>query len=85
MLIRDFLSPGFDAYLITYPRRWCKSMNLSMIKYFLTIEVDKNGNRIPKEKRKNTKLFTGGEINLKDYEDKLDEIKILNPLMISKD
>ena len=68
LLIKDFLSPGADAYLITYPRRWYKSMNLSMIKYFLTIEVDKHGNRIPKEKRKNTKLFTGGEINLKDYD-----------------
>jgi len=34
---------GSDYMLITSSRRWGKSLNLSMLKYFFGIELDKNG------------------------------------------
>ncbi|MDJ1257168.1 MAG: AAA family ATPase [Candidatus Midichloria sp.] len=51
-----------DAHvmLITRPRRWGKSLNLDMLKDFLSIEVDKDEHLI--ESNFNRVLFTGGDV-----------------------
>jgi ribosome maturation factor RimP len=64
LLIKDFLEDSGETLLMTFPRRWGKSINIDMIKTFLGLEVNKNGEPLPIEKRENHKLFLGGETNL---------------------
>ena len=40
LLIRDVLQDKSEVTLITRPRRWGKSLNLSMLQYFFASEVD---------------------------------------------
>lgn len=80
LFIKEILENSGDAILITRPRRWGKSMNLSMLKYFLEIEVDAKGIPIPLEQSVNRKLFLGGEVDLG-----LGLTKELNPLNIASD
>ena len=83
LFIKDFLTGYDDAenMLVTYPRRWGKSMNLDMIKTFLQLEIDANGNEI--HPRENDKLFIGGNISLSDNNNN-NEIKQVKPLQISR-
>jgi hypothetical protein len=46
--------------MITRPRRWGKSLLITMLNLFFNMEVDKNG--IPKEEQPKRVFFTGGEI-----------------------
>ena len=62
--------------LITRPRRWGKTMNMDMIRRFLSIEVDEFGKA--KEINKYRVLFQGGEIEVDGTS------KTLNPLAIAK-
>ena len=63
LLIKEFVENSAEVLLITCPRRWGKSINMDMIKTFLEIEVDRDGNRYSdKDKTSNYKLFQG-EIN----------------------
>ena len=64
LLIKDFLEDSGETLLMTFPRRWGKSINMDMIKKFLSIEVNQNGELLSREERENHKLFLGGEINL---------------------
>ncbi|MEO1219715.1 MAG: AAA family ATPase, partial [Bacteroidota bacterium] len=64
--------------LITRPRRWGKTMNMDMLQRFLAIEVDEQGNSLPREQCLNHKLFAGGEVTL-DFGD----TKLLKPLKIT--
>jgi len=43
---------GVNSLLITRPRRWGKSLNLSMLKYFFGIEVDENGTKLDQNPNK---------------------------------
>ncbi|MBX9889906.1 MAG: ATP-binding protein [Amoebophilaceae bacterium] len=40
-MIAEFLSKGEKVTLITRPRRWGKTLNMSMLQYFLSAEVDR--------------------------------------------
>ena len=81
MFIKEFLEESGDkVVLITRPRRWGKSLNMDMLKRFLSIEVDEQGAPIPQEESLNRKLFVGGEVKLD-----LGENKLLKPLKISHD
>ena len=62
LFIKDVLTDAFKVPLITRPRRWGKSSNISMLKTFLEIEVDEHGNELPKEQKRNPVYFKGGEI-----------------------
>ncbi|MEN0016397.1 MAG: AAA family ATPase, partial [Bacteroidota bacterium] len=42
LLIKDILSNGAEALLITRPRRWGKTLNMSMLYHFLRCEVREN-------------------------------------------
>ena len=76
LFLKEFLTRTKRYALITYPRRWGKSMNLDMVKTFVEIEVDKNGNLVPS--RENDKLFIGGKVHRND-----ETVKTLPPLEIS--
>ncbi len=79
LFIKDLIEDSGDVILIVRPRRWGKSLNMNMLRRFLEIEVDEQGNPLPFEQRVNNKLFLGGEVDLG-----FDEIKQLKPLKIAK-
>ncbi|XP_047144985.1 uncharacterized protein in vnfD 5'region [Hydra vulgaris] len=60
VFIKNLLESSAKVILITCPRRWGKTLNLSMVKTFLEIQVDKNRNR-PSDKTltSNYRLFQG--------------------------
>ena len=79
LFIQEFLEEsGGEVVLITRPRRWGKSLNMDMLRCFLSIEVDQQGVPLPQEQCLNHKLFAGGEIDLG-----FGDSKLLEPLKIS--
>ena len=62
LFIKDILHDNHQVLLITRPRRWGKSSNMSLLKTFLELEVDKEGNPLPNDKKTNPVYFTGGII-----------------------
>ncbi|MEO1300935.1 MAG: AAA family ATPase, partial [Bacteroidota bacterium] len=78
LFIQEFLESGDEVALVTRPRRWGKSMNMDMLKCFLSIEVDDQGNSLPREQCLNHKLFAGGEVDLG-----FEETRLLKPLRIN--
>ena len=60
MFIKEFLEASSgEVVLITRPRRWGKSLNMDMLRRFLTIEVNEQGDTLPQEESLNRKLFVG--------------------------
>ena len=81
MFIKEFLEASSgEVVLITRPRRWGKSLNMDMLKRFLSIEVDEQGVPLPQRKSLNRKLFVGGKVKLDSG-----DTKLLEPLKISHD
>jgi hypothetical protein len=78
LLVKSVLEAPAEAFLITRPRRWGKSINLDMLKTFFEIEVDSQGQPLSLTQKTNYKLFAGGTVNL-DTE----RIKKLQPLKIA--
>jgi hypothetical protein len=78
LLIKEVLEDSGKIILITRPRRWGKSLNMDMVRRFLEIEIDEQGNPLPIEQQDNIKLFTGGTIDVG-----FDETKTLQPLKIA--
>ena len=63
MFIKEFLEASSgEVVLIARPRRWGKSLNMDMLKRFLSIEVDEQGAPLPQEESLNRKLFVGGKV-----------------------
>jgi hypothetical protein len=46
LFVEEIMQHKSEVILITMPRRWGKSLNLDMLKRFLSVEVDKEGNTI---------------------------------------
>ena len=88
-LIKEIALDDHRAILITRPRRWGKSVNFNMIKYFFNIEVDSNGDRILPNP--NRVLFTGGGYTFRSKIEKdgklleQTDVVTLPPLQISED
>jgi len=60
LFIKEVIDSAASVLLITMPRRWGKSLNLDMLRRFLT-NMDDNGKFIKNQKESdNYKLFTGG-------------------------
>ena len=78
LMIKALLEDSGSIVLITRPRRWGKTLNMDMVRRFLEIEIDAQGNPLPVEQRNNIKLFTGGTIDVG-----FDETKELEPLQIA--
>jgi hypothetical protein len=67
LLIQDIIQDSNEVLLITRPRRWGKTLNMSMLGYFFTIPVKQDGS-IDEEKRKQrVDLFS--KMKLKKYPD----------------
>ncbi|MEO1301359.1 MAG: AAA family ATPase, partial [Bacteroidota bacterium] len=81
LFIKEFLECHDEVSLITRPRRWGKSLNMNMLKCFLSIEVDKQGRPLPPEQSLNRKLFVGGEVVIRP---KTGKVKQLFPLKIAQ-
>ncbi|WP_425363841.1 AAA family ATPase [Candidatus Tisiphia endosymbiont of Hybos culiciformis] len=64
LMIKELLEDSGKVILITRPRRWGKSLNMSMLQKFFEIEIDQNGVPLPTEDRVNRMLFTGGIVDL---------------------
>ncbi|MEM7055568.1 MAG: AAA family ATPase, partial [Bacteroidota bacterium] len=80
MFIQEFLEESVGKVaLITRPRRWGKSLNMDMLRCFLSIEVDAQGVPLAQEQCLNHKLFAGGEVVIGL---KTGKIKQLYPLRI---
>ncbi|MCG8341164.1 MAG: AAA family ATPase, partial [Cytophagales bacterium] len=62
LMVRDFLQDSGDVVLVTRPRRWGKSLNLSLLEHFLASEVEAAGDPLPPEQCLQRKLFAGGEV-----------------------
>ncbi|MDJ1305274.1 MAG: AAA family ATPase [Candidatus Midichloria sp.] len=60
LFIQHVIKNDAHVMLITRPRRWGKSLNLDILKDFLSIEVDEDGH--PIESNSNRVLFTEGEV-----------------------
>lgn len=62
LFIKEIINDPSEVILITMPRRWGKSVNMDMLKRFLEIKVDDDGNQIKGEDKINQlnyKLFFG--------------------------
>ena len=62
LFVKEIIDDGHDVMLITRPRRWGKSSNMSLLKTFLELEVDKEGNPLPDAQKENLAYFTGGTV-----------------------
>ena len=88
LFIKAIIDDSHEAILITRPRRWGKSLNMNMLKYFLQPELDASGQRVAPNS--NRVLFNGGQysfLETVEIEEKLVERKItkeLPALTISK-
>ena len=63
LLIKTAIEDTSTGLLVAMPRRWGKTVNLDMLKRFLEIPVDNNGEPISREDTDNYKLFAGGQID----------------------
>ena len=59
LFIKEIIEDASKVILITMPRRWGKSLNLDMLKRFLSIEEENQ-----EQKELNKTLFAGGEIQV---------------------
>ena len=62
-MVKKFVDSSDKAILLTFPRRWGKSINLSMIRSFLEIELDKHGQKLPRREKIVKPIFESGKIN----------------------
>ena len=79
LFIKDIIEDSSTTLLLAMPRRWGKTVNLDMLRRFLTIPVDDRGKRVNDSwDTDNYKLFAGGQIDVD-----LRGRRTLSPLRIS--
>ncbi len=57
LLIKTVIEDAYDVLLITRPRRWGKTLNMTMLEYFFGIPVDKDGAINHQEQSKKREIF----------------------------
>jgi|GEM_PF-1299266 len=62
LLIKEFLESSYKVLLITFPRRFCKSLNMDTIRTFVEIEIDEKGKPKANTERSNPQLFEKGKL-----------------------
>ncbi len=60
LFVKEILDSSENVVLITRPRRWGKTLGMSMLRYFLGLEVDEKGKEV--ENNPNRSLFDNFEI-----------------------
>jgi len=65
LFIQEILETPSEVILITMPRRWGKSINMDMLKRFLEVKVDEQGNLSELKKKEGKELFFGNKDGLK--------------------
>ena len=83
LFVKDIIEDSHDVILITRPRRWGKSSNMSLLQTFLEIEVDKEGNPLPEAQKENPVYFTGGIIEEDGIEETLSPLKVIDKVYYS--
>ncbi len=78
LFVKEVIDDENDVILITRPRRWGKSSNMSLLKTFLELEVDKEGNPLPDVQKTNPVYFTGGIIEEDGIEQTLPPLKVID-------
>ncbi|HQS84292.1 MAG: hypothetical protein B7Y25_01360 [Alphaproteobacteria bacterium 16-39-46] len=58
LLIKSVMADAYDVLLITRPRRWGKTLNMTMLQYFFSIPVQKNGDTDEAEQLKKREIFS---------------------------
>ncbi len=58
LLIKNIVEDACNVLLITRPRRWGKTLNMSMLQYFFTIPVKEDSSIDEKERSKRNDLFS---------------------------
>ena len=81
LFIKEIIESKDEVTLVTRPNRWGRSMNLDMLKRFLSVEADDTtGSIIPHTQTDNYKLFAGGNRDVGSG-----KIKNLEKLKIASD
>ena len=62
LFVKEIIDNTSGVLLITRPRRWGKSSNMSLLQTFLELEVDKAGNPVPVAKKRKSSLLYGRRI-----------------------
>lgn len=62
VLIRKLVESENTTFIITAPRSWGKTINLDMIRFYLEIPIDRDGNRIQLENSAAYGYFVKGEV-----------------------
>lgn len=62
LFIKDVIEENDTVLLLAMPRRWGKTVNLDMLRRFLTIPVNDDGERIDKSCTEDHKFFFGGQV-----------------------
>ncbi|MBO5073360.1 MAG: AAA family ATPase [Eubacterium sp.] len=60
-MIRDLLDRGGKVNLFVRPRRFGKTLNLSMIRRFFEDEIGQDGTKIAKEYKRHAYIFSSGK------------------------
>ena len=81
LFIKEFLESGDRVSVIARPRLWGKSVNMDMLRRFLTIQVDDQGRPLSPEESLDRKLFVGGEVVIGPVTGK---VKQLSPLKVAQ-
>ena len=82
LLIKDFVKSGDKVVLITCPRRFGKSTNMSMIKVFLEMEVNHDGLMIRINNLAKKNLFEKhAKLNIMQESDILDNYFAQHPVI----
>ena len=76
LLIKEFLTSDLDAVLLTFPRRFGKSLNLGMIREFLRVKVNEKGETIVSTEIDSYKYFAGGTLKVDGKDKILKKLKI---------
>ncbi len=58
LLLKTIIEDAYDVLLITRPRRWGKTLNMTMLQYFFGIPVKSNGEIDEEERSKRQDIFS---------------------------
>ena len=67
LLIKTIIEDAYDVLLITRPRRWGKTLNMTMLQYFFGIPVKSNGDIDDEEQSKRQNIFS--HLKIGEYPD----------------